>query len=264
MYTEIFRIGRIAVYTYGLAMMLAFIFGILVAARRSRKAGIGSNVIWDISMLIMIVSLAGARLTYVFSHVSEFEGQWLNVVNPFQADGRIGIAGMTLLGGVIAAIAVAFWYVRRKKLNFWTLTDVMMPSLALGIGVGRLGCFFNGCCYGYPTHSWLGVLFPKGSLASYQFPNVPVLPTQLFEAAGAFLIFFLLLVLERRKKFSGFIFASFLIGYGILRSWVDTMRIDDAGDILWQSGTAHLTLGQAISAVLIVAGVWIIAKRKKA
>jgi phosphatidylglycerol---prolipoprotein diacylglyceryl transferase len=261
MYPEIIRFGRIAIYSYGLAIMLAFFLGIIIASLRGKKVGIDGNAIWDISMLIMISSLIGARLTYVFTHVAEFSRNWLNVINPFQSDGRIGIAGMTLLGGVVAAIIATIWYLRKKSLDFWRFMDVLTPSLAFGIGLGRLGCFFNGCCYGHPTASCLGVTFPKGSLADYQFPHTPVLPTMLFESIGAFILFFLLLVLDKKKKFKGFTFALFLMGYAVLRIWVDTMRIDDPGDVLWKSGNLHLTLGQAIGVLMIVAGVVIMGKR---
>lgn len=236
-------------------MMLAFIIGIYVSLLRGKKAGIESNAIWDLTMLILLTSLAGARLFYVFTHLDEFRGNWFAIINPIQPSGRIGIAGMVLLGGVVTATVAAIIYLRRKRLSVWKFADVIAPALALGIGLGRIGCFSTGCCYGQPTESFFGVIFPPDSPAGSHFPHTPVLPTQLFSSAFGFALFALLLIVERWKKFDGFTFPLFLIGYSIFRIWIDTIRIYDEGDILIHTETVRITVSQAISAGLIVFGV---------
>ncbi|RJP82434.1 MAG: prolipoprotein diacylglyceryl transferase [Candidatus Zixiibacteriota bacterium] len=257
MLPELVRIGPVAVYTYGFAITLAFLLGILLAEKRARRVGLASGTIWGLSMWIMIASLVGARLLYVLTHVDEFQGHWLDVVNPVQSDGRFGIAGMVLLGGVAGGTAAAILYIRRHQLPLWTLADVIAPSLALGIAIGRLGCFANGCCYGHPTEAFCGVVFPRESLAGSHFPGVPVLPTQLFESAWGFLLFGFLLFSERWKKFTGFTFSLFLIGYALFRIWVDTVRIYGPGEFLVNSESLRVTVSQGLSAAMLVWGVWL-------
>ena len=263
MFPEIVRFGPIALYSYGFMMMLAFFLGILLAVKRARKVGIQPAVIWDLSLWILFSSLIGSRGLYVLTHISEFQGRWLDVINPFQSEGRIGIAGMVLLGGVVTAIVVSIYFVRQRKLRFWKIADIMAPSLALGIALGRIGCFANGCCYGHPTHSWLGVIFPPGSPAGYEFPNTPVLPTQLFETIWALLLCGSLLFAERWKKFDGFTFSLFLIGYAVFRIWVDTVRIYGPGEILFQWASGRVTISQGISVLMIIFGLSLFTHQRK-
>lgn len=265
MFPEIVRFGPIAVYSYGFMMMLAFFLGILLAIRRARKVGLQPGVIWDLSIWILVSSLVGARTLYVLTHVGEFSGHWLDTINPIQAGGRVGIAGMVLLGGVVLAIIASIVFINRRKLVLWQMADIIAPSLALGIALGRIGCFANGCCYGHPTKSWLGLVFPPGSPAGYEFPSTPVLPTQLFESGWGFLLCAFLLISERWKKFDGFTFSLFLIGYAIFRIWVDTLRVYDPGEILFHIGSGRVTVSQGIAAILLAFGValFIHQRRKK-
>jgi phosphatidylglycerol:prolipoprotein diacylglycerol transferase len=255
MLPDLFRFGPFQLHTYGLMITIAFAAAIFISIHRGKKVGIDPGRIWDLALIVLFTSLVGARLTYVFTHVEEFKGNWFAVINPIQPDGRIGIAGMVLLGGVVAATIASIWYLRRKKLPIWKFADVIAPSLALGIGIGRIGCFSNGCCFGMPTDSWLGVVFPKGSVAGSFFPNTPVLPTQLFSIAWGIILFASLWFAERWKKFDGFTFSLFLIGYSIFRIVVDTVRYYEEGDILIHTETLCITFSQAVSAGLIAFGV---------
>lgn len=255
MFREIVRFGNFAIYTYGFMMMLAFAVGIFLSIHRAKKVGISSGTIWDLALLILFTSLAGSRGLYVLTHLDEFRGNWFAVVNPVQPGGRVGIAGMVLLGGVVTGTIATIIYLRAKKLPIWTFADVIAPALALGIALGRIGCFCNGCCYGLPTDSWLGVVFPPDSLAGSQYPDTPLLPTQLFSVGWNLLLFSGLLVAERWKKFDGFTFSLLLIGYSIFRIWVETIRVHDTGEIFIQTQTTLITISQVISAGLIVFGV---------
>ena len=255
MFPEIARIGPFALYTYGFMMMLAFAVGIFLSIHRGKRAGIASSTIWDLALVILFTSLAGARGLYVLTHLEEFRGQWFDVINPIQASGKVGIAGMVLLGGIVTATVATIIYVRWKKLPLWKLADVIAPALALGIALGRIGCFSNGCCYGQPTEAFCGVVFPPSSPAGSHFPDTPILPTQLFSSAWGFFLFGTLSFAERWKKFDGFTFSLFLIGYSVFRIWVDTIRVYEVEEIIVHTETLRITVSQAISAGLIVFGV---------
>jgi phosphatidylglycerol:prolipoprotein diacylglycerol transferase len=225
MHPVIFQIGRFQLHTYGLAMGLAFFFAIWWAIKRAPMAGVNKAFIFDLAVVVMISSLLGARLTYVVGHWGEYRRHLLDIISPIQSDGTLGIAGMVLLGGVIAAVVVGGWYLKRKQVPFWQMADVSAPPLALGIGIGRLGCFFNGCCFGHPTTGWLGIVFPSGCYAASVYPGIAIHPTQLYDAAGAFVIAAVLPIFEKRwRSFSGWTASWFLILAGLDRFIVEGYR----------------------------------------
>src|SRR5512140_20101 len=126
-------------------MALAFGLGIWITMRRAEAQGYGGKFALDLSILILIFSLVGARFTYVVTHWDEFAEHPLDIVSPVQHNGQIGIAGLVLLGGVAAAFLTVYIYARKKGHTFLATTDLFIPSTALGIAIGRIGCFFNGC-----------------------------------------------------------------------------------------------------------------------
>src|SRR5262249_56008945 len=106
-------------------------------------------------------------------------------------------------GGLIVGVAVALWYIRKVGLPLWTTCDVFAPGIALGHVVGRLGCLFAGCCYGKPTTRPWGITFTDPfAAANVGTPlNVPLHPTQLYEAGAELLILIVLLVTERKGRY---------------------------------------------------------------
>ena len=255
MHPIIFRIGAFELHTYGVAMGLAFALGIWWAVRRAHIAGVQKGFIFDLAVVVMISSLIGARLTYVAAHWAEYKHHLLDIISPVQSDGTIGIQGMVLLGGVICAVACGGWYVKRKGASFWAVADVCGPPLALGIAIGRLGCYFNGCCFGNPTQGILGVIFPSGCYASAIYPGIPVYPTQLFSSGAAFLIAGILAVTEPRwRTFVGWTFSIFLILYGIDRVIVEGYRYYPPDKYFEVLGT-QWTGSRVVALLMIIGGI---------
>ena len=191
-------------------------------------------------------------MTYVVAHWNEYRHNLLDIISPIQSDGTIGIQGMVLLGGVIAAIVIGGWFVKRRKVSFWAMADVSAPPLALGIGIGRIGCFLNGCCFGYPTEGFLGIVFPQGCYASSIYPNIHIHPTQAYSAIAAFLIAILLPMLEKRwRLFAGWTFSIFMILYGIDRLIVEGFRFYDSSKYFELFGTQWT--GSRIVALAMIA-----------
>jgi phosphatidylglycerol:prolipoprotein diacylglycerol transferase len=246
----LFDIGPFSLHSYGLAMAVAFGLGIWIAMRRAPKRGVASQYILDLSVLTLIIGLAGARLTYILTHLDEFRGHWIDTISPFQSDGKIGIAGLVLLGGVVTGFAAAYVIARRKKLGFLTVTDILMPSLALGIAVGRLGCFFNGCC----------VIFPVDSLAGSIYPHTAIHPTQLYETVAMLVVFAYLLWFDRKPRPLGMLTAMFLILYGVWRFYLEGLRWYEESMILTQIGDMRFTVSRLISAIMVVVGVFLFLK----
>ncbi|MFO7891045.1 MAG: prolipoprotein diacylglyceryl transferase [bacterium] len=236
MYPVIFRIGGFELHSWGLCFAITFLTGMLVAIKRSSRFNINSSIILDFSLVVIISALIGSRLWYVVFHLDRFRDSWLDVINPFQK-GHLGIAGLSMVGGVVFALVASYVYVKIKKIDFIALADTIAPCFLLGIGMQRLGgCFLNGCCFGSPTDSWMGIVFPPDSVAGLYFPGVPLWPAQLFASALGFIGFFLILWLERWRKFSGYTFFLVFIYYSIDRVIVDQFRYYEPKQILGHLG----------------------------
>ena len=150
MYPILFEIGPLTIRTYGLLLAISFMVGIILALRRSRERGLNQNQMINMCLLIMLAGIIGARIMYVIPHWNEFSANPLDIISPFQSSGAIGLTGLTMYGGFIAAILVSVLYLRWNRLSVWKACDAFVPSIALGIGISRVGCFLNGCCFGLP------------------------------------------------------------------------------------------------------------------
>ena len=257
MHPILFEIGPLTVRTYGLLLAVSFLVGILLALRRSRERGLNQNKMINMSLLIMLAGIVGARIMYVIPHWGEFSANPLDIISPFQSSGSIGLTGLTMYGGFIAAVLVSILYLRINRLSVWKACDAFAPSIALGIGISRVGCFLNGCCFGLPTESALGVAFPSFSAAGSFYPDVPLHPAQLYNAVLGFGLFGLLIWLERKPRFDGFTFAVLLIVEPVTRFIVDMFRYYESSMTLGGlggAGGAFLSVNQGISIVLCGVG----------
>lgn len=270
MYPDTFRLGPLHLHPYGVLLALAFLFALWFSGRKIRqRTGVGQPVILDLFQIILISSILGARLFFVAFHWEHFSENPLRIF-------AIWEGGMTLYGGILLPIVAVWVYVRKQGISYLDVSDGVAPSLAMGIAIGRLGCFLRGCCFGLPTDSSLGMHFPEGSEASemgrevllshgHHFADLPasplIHPSQLYSAFGALLIFALVLVIEKTVKFRGAMFAEFLTLYGIHRIIMDQFRWYDSVS----SGFWGLTVSQWVSVGFIVSGmaVWILALKRR-
>lgn len=212
-------IGPIPIRLYGLMIGIGFLLGITLASRRAKKEGINPELILDMGVYLLLAAIVGSRALYVLTTLREFTRNPLDVF-------AIWKGGLVFYGGLLAAVPVGIWYVRKHSLPVWKTADIMAPSIALAHAFGRLGCFFAGCCYGAPCSGPVCMTFsdPR-SLAPL---GVPLFPTQLMESGGEFLIFGLLLALRPHKRFDGQLFGLYLIFYAMLRFTIEFFRGDVA------------------------------------
>jgi phosphatidylglycerol:prolipoprotein diacylglycerol transferase len=250
----IFEIGPLAIRSYGLMLAIAFVIGILLSIYRGKKVGISSDAIMDLALIIIVSAIVGSRLFYILYHIKEFMQSPLSMFSIWKG-------GLTMYGGFIFAIVASLIFTRMKKLNFWKVADVLTPSIALGLAVTRIGCFFNGCCFGIPTETALGVHFPPHSEAATVFFGQAIHPTQLYSALAGFLIFVVLLLADRYKKFDGFLLALLLILYAPFRFWVESIRYHDTSVMFLDK----YSMNQVISVLLFIFGIgmMIVLSRKK-
>ncbi|HZE19232.1 MAG TPA: prolipoprotein diacylglyceryl transferase family protein, partial [Candidatus Angelobacter sp.] len=155
-------------------------------------------------------------------------------------------------------------YVRRHGLPVWRVGDAAAPSMALGIGIGRIGCFLNGCCFGLPSHLPWAIKFPPGSYSNFVFPNEPLHPSQLYLAAAGIGLFLLLLVLDRKPHFDGWLFWSYIAFDAVLRFVIDFTRYYDATSYLGRVGPLAFNVNQVFSAILVLASIVMITRLRHA
>lgn len=264
MHPTLFKIGIFEVRAFGALLAVSFILGIILAAKRAKKAGIEPKFIMDLGLVVLISSIIGSRFFYVIFHLEEFRGHWTDIFNPLQSSGEFGIAGLSMLGGVVLSIACGIIYIILKKQPLWKIADICAPSFALGIGITRLGCFLNGCCFGKPTTSFWGIVFPPDCAAGFTFTNVPLYPTQLFSSFKGFFIFFVLLFLERYKKFDGFTFWLMLLLFSAGRFIIDFFRYYEPSTRVSLLGTVW-SVNQVVCVVIFILSgfmLYILNKRK--
>jgi len=260
MYPVLFKFGVFEIRSYGALLAVSFIVGIYLAMHRAKKAQIDVNAIADLSVVVLISSIVGARLLYAITHLDEFKGDYWAIINPIQREGTVGCSGLILFGGLLLSILTGLLYLRWKKLPIAKICDVIAPSIALGVFLTRIGCFLNGCCYGTACTLPWGVRFPDNSPAGY-FQKIygyqHIHPSQLYESAWGLVMFAVLLLAERRRRFEGFIFLLALVLYSIERFFVDMTRFYDAESTLYLLGLSP-SINQVISLVVFVIALVII------
>src|SRR5437773_753676 len=227
MYPKLFELGPATVYTYGVPLAAAYLLGLKLAMVRAKARGLDANRVLDLGIYIIISALVGAKLLLL---VTDFR--------TFRADPRelltLARSGGVFYGGLILAVIVALWYIRRVGLPLWTTCDMFAPGIAIGHVVGRFGCFFAGCCYGKPTDMPWGITFiDPYAAANVGTPlNVRLHPTQLYEAGAEALILVVLLVTESRgKRYPGRTFWFYMLLYAISRYVIEMYRDDPRGSV---------------------------------
>jgi phosphatidylglycerol:prolipoprotein diacylglycerol transferase len=230
----LFELFGIPVYAYGATLAVAFIVGAKIGAWRARKAGVDDEHVYGVALWCFFAALIGARLLFVVIEDRTLLPkplEWL----------RFWDGGLVFYGGFFGAVAASLVYTRRKKVPFRVLADLVAPVIALGHGFVRVGCFLNGCCHGKPV-SW-GIVIPTVD-------KLPRHPTQLYEAAAGVLLFFVLLLYEKKvQKAKGELILLYIALYGITRFLIELIRDDFRGGFF-----LHLAISQWIGIAALVAG----------
>jgi len=223
MYPEVFKIGPLAVRSYGVLLIFSVFMGIYYIYRMCKKYNYDFNQLLTVAYIMVFGGIAGARLFYVLFHLDEFSGRWLNTINPFGAD-QFGIAGLNLYGGVVVAVIGSFLYLRLKKMPVLEIFDIFAPTVGIGLIFTRIGCFLNGCCFGTPTDLPWGVVFPEGSMPYFVFGSVPIHPSQLYSSLYGLILFVFLHWRLKHKSFDGQIIALLFMIEAVFRYAIEYVR----------------------------------------
>lgn len=242
MHPVLFEFGRFTIYSYGVLLAAAYLLGLQFALVRARSRGLDRQRVMDLGIWIIVSALVGAKLLLLAVDFRQFTG------NPRDLLG-LARSGGVFYGGLIAAVAVALFYLRRHQMPLWTTTDVFAPGIALGHVVGRLGCLLAGCCFGRPTDvPWAITFTNPEAAANVGTPlGVPLHPTQLYESGAEALILVFLLAFEKRgRPFPGRTFWSYMLLYGVTRFVIEFYRGDSRGLVF-----GVLSTSQFVSVVLV-------------
>lgn len=231
-------------------MALGCLVGFFYIRRAARREGFETDKIINLFFWVLISGFVGGRILYILVEWEYFLNEPLRTI--------FSRGGFVFYGGFILAFAVGIWQIRRKGLNIWRTTDIFAPAVVIAHAISRIGCFLNGCCYGRPTNSWLGVSFPLDSLAGSV--GRPLIPIQLFSSLSLFIIFAILLTLKPYKKFDGQLFWVYVLLYGVTRSIIEIFRGDPRGH-LWIFSTSQF-IG-IIFAILSLIMLGILGREKK-
>ncbi len=244
------RLDGLALYAYGFLIAVGFILGFAYTLRRSRRQGIPDVHVVDLLFLILLSSIVGSRGLFILVNPELFRQ---NPIDMF----KVWEGGLVFYGGLILAVLVSLFYLRKNHLPVWGVADLFTPAIALGLFFGRMGCLMAGCCYGVETTLPWAITFtdPEG-LAPL---HTPVHPTQLYEAIGGLSLFLLLRWKERRKAFEGQIFFHFLLLYSAMRFLIEFLRGDPRGTFLG----GLLSTSQGIGIFLALASLFMLFFLKK-
>ena len=246
MKNELFSIGPVTIYGYGLMVAIAIIAAYLVGEIRAKKKGLDYECIFTLTIWCLVGGILGSKILYFITIFDEIVKD-PSIILDFQN-------GFVVYGGILGGILGGFGYCKYKKWNFLEHFDLVMPEIALAQGFGRIGCFMAGCCYGRETDSFIGIVFTH----SNQAPNgVKLLPTQLFSAAGMFLIAAILFMYAKRKHATGQVGALYMILYSVGRFFIEFLRNDYRGEV------GPFSTSQFISLFIFVAGIALFIYKKR-
>lgn len=206
-YTQL-NLGFIKIYTWGFFVGLAFVAGFFLILHYSQKENISQIDILNLSLLIFLGAIIGARVVYVLQY------PFLSTKDFFM----INTGGLAFHGGLLGAVITGWLYARKRKLNFWRLADIIAPAAALGIFIGRIGCFLINDHQGAATRLPWGILWPDGVIRH---------PVALYLSLNGLLLFFILCFFKKRIKQEGHLFLIFLTYYGVTRFLLDFTRVGD-------------------------------------
>lgn len=256
MFPELIRTPWLTIPTYGVLVATAFLVALWLAGKLAAREGLNTDAVTNLGIYCALCALAGAKLMMFLVDIPYYTQHPGDIFS--LATLR---AGGVFYGGLIAALAVSWWYLRKTKLPPLKTADIFAPAIALGHGIGRIGCFMAGCCWGIECDRPWAVTFTNP--AAHELVGVPLgtrlHPTQMYESISEFVIAAILYRMIRKPHANGSIIATYLILYSAVRFIVEFYRFHEQGNL----GGGPLDTSQWISLALFAAGtLWMFRVRK--
>jgi phosphatidylglycerol:prolipoprotein diacylglycerol transferase len=255
MLPQLIKIGDFFLPSYGVLVTAGFLIGLWLASKLAAKSGLDKEAVLNLGIYCALAGILGAKLLMFALDLDYFRQ------NPREIFSFSTLqAGGVFQGGLILALATAFFYMRRVKLPGLKTADVLAPGVALGHAIGRVGCFAAGCCWGLECHRFWAVTFTN-PVASRLFGtplNVPLHPTQLYEAGAEALTFIILYSRFRRPHRAGAIIGLYLVLYSSARFLVEFFRFHDQANPFG----GPFSSAQWIALATLALGAWLLARKR--
>ena len=243
MHPVLLNIGNFNLYTYGLFAALGFMTAVWVSQKNAATHDISPQAVTDIFFVILVSALFGARLLYVLINFNNYKDNWLDIF-------KIWNGGLVFFGGFLGAVIASFIYMKMQNFNTWKTADLLSPGVALGHALGRLGCFFAGCCYGKICDLPFAIKFTNPeSLAPL---DVYLPPPQIYSVLSNFILFFILMGIQKKKKFNGMVFLTYIMLYSLFRFIIEFFRGDFRGNFIFDSISMSQGIGLMVFFIALI------------
>ncbi|MEW6101437.1 MAG: prolipoprotein diacylglyceryl transferase [Candidatus Omnitrophota bacterium] len=210
MFPIICQVGPVSVYSYGLMLVIAFFVSSFLASQEAKKRGMQEGIIFNLLFTAFIWGVIGARAFYVIENLDFYRHDLIEII-------KLQHGGLSWYGGLILGAGSGAIYLKKKKQPLYKVLDLIIPFVALGQAIGRIGCLLNGCCYG--RESQFGIYFPAHDSV--------LIPTQIYSSLTLVIIFVILRFLQAKPHSEGEIFFTYLLLYSIKRFLVEFSRADN-------------------------------------
>ncbi|RXM77864.1 prolipoprotein diacylglyceryl transferase [Clostridium tetani] len=236
----LFELFGLKIYGYGAMIALGILAAVILLDKRSKKRGYNEDHIFNMGIVGIIGGILGGKLLYIIVDIK-------NIIDNPEILKDLG-NGFVIYGAIIGGAISVYLYCKKKNWDVLKMLDLVVPSVALAQGFGRIGCFLAGCCYGKPTKLPIGVMFTNSPFAP---SNIHLHPTQIYSSIFDFLLAFFLLWYSRKAEKSGRVFSLYVIIYGVGRVIVEFLRGDPRGNV------SMLSTSQFISLFTIIIGIFV-------
>jgi phosphatidylglycerol---prolipoprotein diacylglyceryl transferase len=260
----LFHLFGLPIHAYGLMLTVSVLVGRFLAIRLAERAGIARRLADHCATWTLVGAIVGCRLLYVATNLDQF-------TNPLEVF-AVWKGGVVAYGGFVGGLAASILYCRIQKIDLLAWADCVAPSLCIGLGLTRIGCFLGGCDFGRVWDGPWAIRFPAGSpafeehrqlgLLSYRAAaSLPVHPTQLYESLAGIVLLLVVWAVSRRQRVSGHALAAFAVGYGVLRYLIEIVRADPRRGAIGPWSTSQLI---AILTIVAAAALLYALRRKHA
>jgi phosphatidylglycerol:prolipoprotein diacylglycerol transferase len=243
LFPHLFEFGKYALPTYGVLAAIGLVVGLIINVNLARRDGLNEDFAWNLGLVSNFSGIAGAKLLLLANDWGHYSSTPRDLLQ----------AGGVWSGGLIAAVGCGLLYVKYSKKPLLRTLDSFTPGIAFGHGVGRLGCFAAGCCYGKPTDLPWGVVFtnPLAKSLTGTPLGVRMHPTQIYEFLAEMLIFAVLMWTWKRRQFAGQVFGTYAFLYGTARYFLEFYRDDPERGSMFGG---IMTTTQFVSLLLVIVG----------
>lgn len=260
-------IGNFSIAYYGIVIAIGMMLGMKACLMRAKETGQSEEDYVDLVITGLIFGVIGARVYYVLFSWENYKNDILSIFNIRQG-------GLAIYGGIIGAVLALYVMSKIKKIPIMTILDTIAIGIPIGQIIGRWGNFFNREAFGGYTNNLLAMQLPVSAVRQHEITEemwqnavvingvqyIQVHPTFLYEGLWNCGVLIFLILMRKKTKFSGELFLLYIIGYGLGRFWIESLRTDQ----LLVPGT-HIPISMVVSNVgIVVSLLWIVIGRYRA